>query len=394
MQPHKPECPVCHNTDIAAFITISQMPVHCNLLWPTRAEAIGAPRGNIHLGFCPTCGHVFNTAFDPALMEYTQQYENSLHFSPRFQSYAEALAARLIDQYDLRGKDIVEIGSGKGEFLTLLCELGENRGVGFDPSYVPDPAGATRNERGTFVQDFYAEQYAGYSADLVCCRHVLDHIQHPRDFLRNVRRAVGDRHDTVIFFEVPNALFMLRALSVWDFIYEHCSYFCAGSLAHAFAANGFRMHRIAEEFGGQFLAIEVRPVSDSVHTAEERWDGLDQMIQNVAVFADNYRQKVTTWTRTLAQFAQSGKRAVLWGAGSKGVTFLNTVAAQGRIEYVVDINPRKQGMYVAGSGQRIVPPAFLQDYRPDVVIVMNPLYSGEIQQMTAGLGVDTEVVSV
>ena len=38
----------------------------------------------------------------------------------------------------LRGKDIIEIGCGKGEFLLLLCEMGNNRGTGFDPGFVSE----------------------------------------------------------------------------------------------------------------------------------------------------------------------------------------------------------------------------------------------------------------
>ena len=52
----------------------------------------------------------------------------------------------------------------------------------------------------------------------------------------------------------------------------------------------------------------------------------------------------------------------------------------------MDINPRKQGMYVAGTGQQIVPPEFLKYYQPDVVIVMNPIYESEIRQIIEGLG--------
>ena len=73
-------------------------------------------------------------------MEYTQSYENSLHFSPGFQKFAADLADRLITRYNLRGKDVIDIGCGKGDFLKLICARGGNRGVGFDPSYVPDPA--------------------------------------------------------------------------------------------------------------------------------------------------------------------------------------------------------------------------------------------------------------
>jgi hypothetical protein len=51
-------------------------------------------------------------------------------------------------------------------------------------------------------------------------------------------------------------------------------------------------------------------------------------------------------------------------------------------------------MFVAGSGQRIVPPDFLRDYQPDIVIVMNPLYIGEIQQAIHALGLQSQVVAV
>ena len=92
----------------------------------------------MRLGFCRICGHIFNDAFNPDHIEYIQDYENSLHFSPRFHQYAETLAADLVKRYGLYEKTIIEIGCGRGDFLKLLCELGKNRGIGFDPSHAPD----------------------------------------------------------------------------------------------------------------------------------------------------------------------------------------------------------------------------------------------------------------
>ncbi len=389
--PEMRTCPVSGSDQVVTIMDIPSVPVHCNLLWSTREGALGAPRGSIKLGFSPESGHVWNMVFDPALMEYTQQYENSLHFSPRFQSYAEALAQRLIDQYAIRKKDIVEIGSGKGEFLKLLCELGDNRGFGYDPSYIPEPDEQQADSRITFVQDMYTERYTDQSADLICCRHVLEHIQVPADMLRSVRKAIGERLDTIVFFEVPNALFMLRDLSVWDFIYEHCSYFSAGSLAYAFRSCGFEVLESNEEFGGQFLSITARPTrADSL--PPQPWEGIEQMKADVEALASHYRERVATWQQRLADYAQHGRKVVIWGAGSKGVTFLNTLPTRDRIEYVVDINPRKQDMHVAGSGQRIVPPEFLREYQPDVVILMNSIYTDEIRQTLTDLGVQAELL--
>ena len=83
----------------------------------------------------------------------------------------------------------------------------------------------------------------------------------------------------------------------------------------------------------------------------------------------------------------------MWGAGSKGVTFLNAVRDEG-IEYVIDLNSHKHGRYIPGTGQRVVPPAFLQEYRPDVVLVMNPIYHNEIQGQPRSLKVTVEVLPV
>jgi len=113
--------PVCPESEAILLLDMPGVPVHCNVLWPTREAALAAPRGDIRLTYLPACGHTYNAAFDPALMEYTQEYENSLHFSPRFQEYATDLANGLVAKYDLRGKDIVEIGAGKGDFLIMLC---------------------------------------------------------------------------------------------------------------------------------------------------------------------------------------------------------------------------------------------------------------------------------
>ena len=137
LPPSPVPCTACGATTVNSVVAIRSVPIHCNLLWPTHEEALKAPSGDITLGFCTTCGHVFNTTFDPAVMEYTQAYENSLHFSPRFQQYADALARRLVERYEIRQKDVIDVGCGKGDFLAMLCEHGDNRGFGVPPAHRP-----------------------------------------------------------------------------------------------------------------------------------------------------------------------------------------------------------------------------------------------------------------
>ncbi|MBX7254488.1 MAG: methyltransferase domain-containing protein [Candidatus Promineofilum sp.] len=394
--------PVCPQSESIPLIDMDNVPVHCNVLWPTRAAALSAPRGDIHLTYLPACGHTYNPAFDAALMEYTQEYENSLHFSPHFQEYATALANGLIAKYDLYGKDIVEIGAGKGDFLIMLCAMSGNRGWGYDPSYVPEPGYTAPNV--TFVEDFYTEKYIDQRADLIVCRHVLEHIEDPDAFLAQVRRAVGEQQ-SVVFFEVPNALWTLRRGGIWDVIYEHCSYYSPSSLAHLFRRHGFRVLAVNEVFGGQFLTIEATPAGgeqaadaagDNGHTPDGRAaigaEDLLALTADARAFAANYAAKRDEWRARLRALAAAGQRGVVWGAGSKGVTFLNATGAGEEIVAVVDINPRKQGKYVAGTGQRIVAPADLPALRPDFVIIMNANYRAEIGEMLAEAGVMAEIL--
>ena len=80
-------CPVCHVHDTSLCIKLENVPVYCNVLYPTRNESRLAPKGDITLMACRSCGHLYNGTFDPLRIDYTLEYENSLHYSPRFQEY-------------------------------------------------------------------------------------------------------------------------------------------------------------------------------------------------------------------------------------------------------------------------------------------------------------------
>ncbi len=380
---------------MTAFWSIRDLPVKCNALCRTREEALAVPRADIDLSVCPSCGYICNTSFDSDRMAYDPAYENALHYSPHFRAYADDLAKRIIDTYDLRGKDILEIACGDGYFLRLLCKLGSNRGVGFDPSYTDRPSGEDDESNISIVPDYYGEKYADRKADLICCRHALEHIPEPVAFLRSVRQTIGDRHDTVVFFEVPNAMFILRDLSVWDIIYEHCCYFTIPSLVRCFGRGGFEVADVRETYDGQFLTITARPTAEGKQTDATQELSTGDVVDAAQAFGDRFSQKLDTWARQFEALATSGRKAVLWGAGSKGITILNMLqplCGTDAVQYVVDINERKHGKFIAGTGQEIVPPEALKELQPDDVIVMNSAYEGEIRRQLGGLDLSVGIL--
>ncbi len=387
-------CPGCGAVGMDIFYELERVPAHSVLLLPTREEAVNYPRGDIRLGFCRTCGFISNTAFDPSLHEYSDRYEETQGYSPTFNAFARRLAEHLIERYDLHGKDILEIGCGKGEFITLLCEMGGNRGIGIDPAYVAERSLARPAERVRFITDFYSEKYAHLCADFVVCKMTLEHIHETAAFVGMVRRALDGRPDTTVFFQIPDTTRVLEEIGFWDIYYEHCSYFTPGSLARLFRRCGFDVIDLWRDYGDQYLMIEAQPGSGRDQAFPELENDLQRTAADVEMFRREAPQVLRRWREYLAQQYAAGRKVVLWGSGSKGVAFLTTLGIEREITYTVDINPNKHGMFMAGTGQQIVSPAFLRDYQPDVVIIMNPIYCDEIQRDLTALGVAADVLTV
>jgi SAM-dependent methyltransferase len=405
-------CVVCGSSDTTVIAEVRGVPVHTTVLWRSRAEAQEAAKGDIDLTFCRSCGHMFNPLFDAGRTEYTQAYENSLHFSPLFQKYAEGLADRLVTRYGLQGKDVLEIGSGKGDFLALMVQRGAGHAIGYDPSFVPGTAHQELIDTGRMavVREFFDPDVAPREADLMVCRQVLEHIEQPLPFLGGIRRGIPPGRGTVLFFEVPNALSPLRDMDVWTLIYEHCGFYTPQSLGRLFRLSGFEVLSLDELYEGIFLGIEARPadaapgggLAGEAKTANSRAGGDDvrdddrgmaDLLALVEKFRQRFDQKVAHWRTTLRNLQDAGKRVVIWGGGARGVTFLNLVDTGRTVQYVVDINPRKAGTFVAGTGQQVVLPSALRAYRPDVVVLMNPIYRQEIAASLRDLGLSPDLAN-
>jgi SAM-dependent methyltransferase len=378
-------CPSCGAASGECFYTQRGAPAHSCLLLPTLEAARRFPRGDIRLVLCGECGCIWNAAFDTRLTQYSERYEDSQAFSPRFGAFMRGLAERLIDRYQVRGKHILEIGCGKGDFLNLLCELGGNTGVGIDPA--ADPTLASESQNITFIVDEYSERYAHLPADLVACRHTLEHLPNAGEFLRTMGSAAHDVGTGVAYLEVPDVERVLAEGAFWDVYYEHVCYFTSESFARLAGRAGFEILSLEAGFDSQYLMLEARPSPhpDRATPADAPRD-LPRLAELTERFAVTSAERIHEWNAILAKLRHDGRRVAVWGSGSKAVAFLSILDAGGEVDCVVDINPRKHEMYMAGTTQRIVPPALLQERRPDVVVVMNPVYRDEIREELDSLG--------
>ena len=387
-------CPACAAQGMEVFFELRGVPANSCILLGTRDEALAYPRGDVELGFCAACGFISNMAFDEKLTEYSGRYEETQSFSETFNTFHRRLAQRLIERYGLQNKDVLEIGCGKGEFIALLAEIGNNRGVGFDPGYREERTPGALSDRLRFVKDFYSEKYSHYQADFVCCKMTLEHIHPASRFLATVRRAIGERYETIVFFQIPEATRIVRDCAFEDVYYEHCSYFTPGSLGRLFRRSGFAVLDLETEYAGQYLTIEAKPARGTPLPPLPQEDDLAALAQHVADFPGKCRAKLDEWRRLVRDARGNGRRIVLWGSGSKGVSFLTTLGIGDSIDCAVDINPHRQGYYMPTTGQRIVPPAALKEHRPDVVIIMNAIYRDEIAGELDRMALQPEILAL
>jgi SAM-dependent methyltransferase len=385
---HELPCPACGSCQRQELLTLPSVPVLCHVRYEDAREAKSAPMGEIALVSCAGCGLVYNRAFDPESIGYGVPYDNALHFSEHFRCFADRLASDLCRRHGLHGKTIVEIGCGDGYFLNLLCSKGDNRGIGYDPTQYQRCAtvGAVQ-----LVQGYFTPETLTAAPDLICCRHVLEHLPEPRVLLRQIRE-VAARSNAVVFFEVPDGRFTFEHGGVWDILYEHCSYYTGPSLRRLFEQEGFRVLRLESAYQNQFLQIEAI-VASPAETAELPSPAGPHAASDLGGFVARFSDTVGRWQQLLAKLASSNRPVAVWGAGTKGVMFLNLAARQGgNVSLVVDINPGKQGSFVAGAGQPVVAPSELRSQRPEVVIAMNPNYRGEIAAELHRLGIQAELM--
>lgn len=371
-------CPLCRTPDPELSVTRANVPIFQNVVYASREAAIDCPQARFDLGTCHACGFSYNATFDGSIIDYGVEYDNHVA-SAAFANYYREVARMLIDRLAIRDGTVYDIGCGKGEFLRVFCELAPGvRGIGIDPSCTPCRDGNFELRCATFE----TAEVDG-DARLVILRHVLEHIETPREFLAGIRAAMPS---TPLYVEVPELGWILQKGAFWDFCYEHCNYFTPTTLAYALSLTSFDVIAQDAAFGRQYqwaLAVpgperpaelpdapaEVRSVM--VYTALESFE-----IERIAACAD------------------SAGGLVVWGMATKGV-LLSIMLGKGRAHGGIDMNRDKQGRYAAASGVEIHPPEWLTTLPPETcIVVMNSNYLAEIRSIAAAIRSDLEIVAI
>ncbi len=385
-------CPACGGQHLSEIYRLNSIPVQSCILLETRDEAINFPHHQLVLKFCDDCGLVFNADFDLDLVDYASTTEESQHFSGTFNRFACELVAEIASMYDLDGKQTLEIGCGKGDFLSELVKQTNTIGLGVDPGFIPERLKTGNGQDITFQREYFDPETIKASPDFVVCRHTLEHIPEVGQFIRDVATVIDGRRDVGIFFETPDVRRVLAEGAFWDIYFEHCSYFTLGSHARLFRREGMDVTKLYLAYDDQYIIQYAQPASDGSLLAEE--NDLEEVRTLAAAFPDKVAKSRAYWKDFVCSRHEAGKRVAIWGGGSKGVSFLTTNGLGREVANVIDINTFKQGKFLPGTGHQVCAPEALKDNPPDTVIVMNPIYLPEIGAQLQAMGLDVELVAV
>lgn len=327
------------------------LPIFQNRMYDTAEAGRTCPRGDMRLVEDMETGLVHNAAFDPAHMAYDSAYQNEQGHSPLFKAHMEAIA----DLVEAKmGRDrLVEVGCGKGTFLEMLLSRGADI-VGYDPTY--------QGTNPVVRRDYFTEEL-GITGDGLILRHVLEHVADPVTFLHRLAAANGNKG--LIYIEVPCLDWICRHRAWFDIFYEHVNYFRLSDFSRIFG----RVVHAGRAFGGQYLTV-IGDLSTLRRPVRDPSDAVD------------FPADLTD--RLKAEAGMDAGRVVVWGGASKGVIFsLLRERAGYPVDRVIDINPAKQGRYLAATGLRVLSPAEGLEGLADGtrIYVMNPNYLDEVRAM-------------
>jgi len=334
-----------------------QLPVFQNKMFTTCEEALACPKGDLELVQDSGSGLIFNAAFDPILLEYDSNYQNEQAHSPVFRRHLDDV--RAIIAHWFQSSTLIEVGCGKGHFLEYLTQHGFSI-TGIDPAY-------EGNNPHVIAACF--EPGLGVSADGIILRHVLEHIVDPVGFLQGIAEANGRKG--LIYIEVPCFDWICRNRAWFDLFYEHVNYFRIGDFFRIFA----NVVESGHLFGGQYLYV----VADLATLRRPQAVATEEV-----QFPEDFTSDIDTYAKQILQDDGRRQRAV-WGGASKGLIFSLYMKRRGaEIETIIDINPAKQGKYVAASGLLVTSPnEAIQSLSPGSdIFVMNSNYFDEIVQQS------------
>lgn len=374
------ECRGCSGTTFSRVLSLGRQPP-ANAFLTKKQLKKTEYSFPLDLYFCHTCAlNQLRDIVKPEILfrDYVYRSSTSQVFINHFLSFAK----NIIDRFKLPlSSFIIDIGSNDGILLKPFQEAGM-RVLGIDPA--TKIAEKVTLEGIETLPYFFGENIARKivtekgQADVITGTNVFAHVNDLDGFLRGVKKLLRPRG--IFIVEVPYLVDLLEK-NLFDTIYhEHLSYFSISPMKILLERNGLRIFDVERvSVHGGSLRVFIEMMGKEMHSLSHRVADLLALERekniNSLITLKQFNQRIERNKKELVALLKSlkrqGKRIAGYGAPAKGNTLLNYFQIGNKmIDYIVDDNTWKQGLFTPATHIPVVAPSKLELDFPDYIMIL------------------------
>lgn len=314
--------------------------------------------GKLTVCQCSNCGLV---QLSEPPVPYFRDVIRAAAVSVPVRTFKTGQFARLVEKYSLHNKKVIEVGCGKGEFLSLWKDLGvEAHGL----EHAEAAVDFCRNQDLDVTQGYIASnehRLPNGPYDAFTLLMFLEHMPDPNASLCGIRNNLAE--GAVGLIEVPNFDMAVRNRLFSEFIGDHLLYFTRETLYFTLQLNGYEVIECSESRDDYVLSAVVRKrkATDLLEFSSAQ----SNLTAELEAFIDRFPPR----------------SVAIWGAGHQALALISLAGIAGKIKFVVDSAPFKQGRFTPASHLPIVPPEALETSPISAIIVMAASYSDEVAEI-------------
>jgi len=307
---------------------------------------------------CSGCGLV---QLSNSPVPYYREVIRASAVSEEMKIFRQKQFSDFVQKYSLKNKKIVEIGCGRGEFLSIMQEFAiQSFGLEFSEHSVSDCKKMGLKVSPGFVEtDDYKINDGPFDAFFIL--NFLEHLPEPNATLRGIYNNLNN--EGIGLIEVPNFDMILQKKLFSEFISDHLFYFTEETLKFTLELNGFEIIDCKIQWYDYIISAAVRK-KKKTDLSDFQNDRL-KLKEEIENYLSNFKNK----------------KVAVWGASHQALAILSLLDLSGRIEYIIDSAKFKQGKYTPATHIPIVAPDKLNSNPVDAVIVMAAGYSDEVAKI-------------